>query len=353
MQDNPYFKFPFYIKASIFLIGLYTFIDMLYIARNIIVPVIYATIIAIVLSPLVNFLEKKKINRVIAVLCTMIPTILIIAGLSSLLIKQASRFGQTFPKLIKKFYIFIDQITAWASLHFNISDQNINEWLTKTQDELFKHGGSFIGNTLSTMGNMLIFSLIILFYIFLLLYYEPLIIEFIHRLFDKNNGKEVKEILAETKTLIRSYLTGLLIEAVIVAVLYSTGLFVIGIDYAIMLGVMAALLNFIPYLGGIITLTITLLIAFFTKESPSYMLFVFILYLIIHILDNTFILPKIVASKVKLNVLVSVTVILLGNYLWGVAGLLISIPVTGIIKLIFDHIESLKPIGFLLGKKYK
>ena len=140
-----------------------------------------------------------------------------------------------------------------------------------------------------------------------------------------------------------------MIEAAIIATLNSVGLLILGIDYAIILGITGALLNVIPYIGGVIAIALPMIIAFVTKDSISYPLLVMGIYLVIQFTDNHLIIPRIVASKVKINALVSVIAVLIGGSLWGVAGMFLSIPLTAILKVVFDHIEILKPWGFLLG----
>jgi predicted PurR-regulated permease PerM len=144
-------------------------------------------------------------------------------------------------------------------------------------------------------------------------------------------------------------LVGLVIEFVIVAILNSIVLLLLGIDYAILLGIIGALLNVIPYIGGLVGVAIPMMIALVTKESSWYALYVLIGYYIIQLIDNNYLVPYIVASKVKINALFSVIVVIAGNALWGVPGMFLSIPLLAIVKLIFDHIEPLKPWGFLLG----
>lgn len=141
----------------------------------------------------------------------------------------------------------------------------------------------------------------------------------------------------------------MLIEAAIVGTLYSTGLLLIGIDYAILLGIIGAILNVIPYLGGLIAASLYMLIAFTTKDSASYVLWVLVLFVVVHLIDNSYIIPKLVASKVKINAFVAITAVLAGGALWGVPGMFLAIPLTGVIKLIFDRIEPLKPWGYLLS----
>jgi predicted PurR-regulated permease PerM len=186
-------------------------------------------------------------------------------------------------------------------------------------------------------------------YIFLILFYQPIIIESIRRFFAESNQKEVSEIISQTKTVIQRYLTGLVIEAIIVAALDTVALLILGIEYAFLLGIIGALLNIIPYIGGLIAVALPMIVALVTKSSPFYALYVLAAYYFIQIIDNNYIVPKIVASKVKINALFSIIVIIAGNALWGIPGMFLSIPLLAIVKLICDHIESLKPLGFLLG----
>jgi predicted PurR-regulated permease PerM len=182
----------------------------------------------------------------------------------------------------------------------------------------------------------------------MLLYYQPLLSEFIHKLFGANNGVQVAEILVETKAIIQSYLSGLFIEFVLVAVLNAAGLLLLGINYAILLGIIGALLNVIPYIGGIVAVALIMAVALVTK-SGLYALYALAVILFIQFIDNNYIIPKIIGSKVKLNSFICLVAVLLGDALWGVPGMFLSIPLTAIVKLIFDRIESLKPWGYLLG----
>jgi predicted PurR-regulated permease PerM len=140
-----------------------------------------------------------------------------------------------------------------------------------------------------------------------------------------------------------------MLEMVIIATLNSIGLICLGIDYAIILGIIGALVNVIPLIGGYLSIIPPLIIAFITKDSAIYAMLVIIVYAVIQSIDDHFIIPYIVASRVKINALISLIVVFIGGALWGIPGMFISIPVTAIIKVIFDNIEGLKPWGFLLG----
>jgi predicted PurR-regulated permease PerM len=321
---------------------------VLYIGQDIILPVIYATILAILLNPLVNYLHRHRINRVVAILFALFLGIIVVGGLIYFISSQATMFSDTFPQLKLKIIALFDQVVKWFSHTFGVSTSKVNLWIKNTQAEGMKNSSAVIGQTLDTISGVLIMIFLLPVYIFMILFYKPLLLEFIDRLFSREDHAMVQEVLSETKTLIQNYLVGLLLETLIVAILNATGLLILGIQYAILIGLIGALLNLIPYVGGIVAIALPMIIALATK-SPEYTLYVFIVYILVQFIDNNFLVPKIVASKVKINALVSIIVVLVGGTLWGVPGMFLSIPMTAILKVMFDRIQPLKPWGFLLG----
>ena len=348
-MTNEGLKLPGYIKASILLIGIAVLLTMLYVARSILVPVVFATILAIVLHPVVNFFVDKKVNRVLAIILTLFLTFLVIAAFAALIISQGSRLRDSLPMLADKFNEMLNQAITWVSSHFDINTHKVNDWIIKVRGELINSSSAAIGNTLVSLGNLLIVIFLIPVYVFMLLFYNPILIEFIHRIFSSGNQSKVSEIVTQTKTVIQRYLIGLIIEAGIIAVLNTVALLALGIEYALLLGIIGAILNIIPYIGGLVAVALPMIVALITKESGWYPVYVMVIYYIIQLIDNNFIVPKIVASKVKLNALFSLLVVFVGNAIWGIPGMFISIPLLAIVKLICDHVEPLKPWGFLLG----
>ncbi len=345
---GPNFKTPLYVKACLIPLGFIAFTLVLYITQGILVPFIYATIIAIVLSPVVNYLVRKKINRIVAIAITIVLLIVITIAIIGLLMSQASLFSEAFPQLLSKFHSLLHQSESWASEHFHISTKQIKSWIDETNAEILKGSRALIGKTLINIGSLLVIVFLIPVYIFMILYYQDHILIFIHRLFSANKMEALNEVLSTSKKIIQSYLVGLMLEALIVATLNSCSLLLLGIDYAILLGVMGALVNVIPYVGGIVAVAMPMIIALAT-HSPSHALMVLAAYIIIQFIDNHYIIPKVVASKVKINALVSMMVVLAGGALWGLPGMFLSIPLTAILKVIFDRVEGLKPWGYLLG----
>lgn len=348
METNPWIKLPFYAKAALLLIGLYTFTSILYITQDIILPLIYGAIIAISISPAVKFLVEKGVNRTLAIFAVLGLAMLLIAALIIFLITQASLVGEAWPQLLDKFEALLNETIAWVSGNFGISTSQINAWIAKSREQLLSKSGSAIGVTLTTVSGVLASLILTPVYTFMILYYQPHLIEFIYQLFGGAHDKKVSEILNETKGIVQGYLAGLFAEFAIVAVLNAVGLLVLGIQYAILLGIIGALLNVIPYLGGLIAMALFAVVALLTK-SPIYVVYVIGLYTLIQLIDNNYIVPKIVGSKVKLNALVSIIVVIAGAALWGIPGMFLSIPLTAVVKLILDRIEPWKPWGFLLG----
>jgi predicted PurR-regulated permease PerM len=342
-------KLPVFIKAISILIGLIALLTVLYIGKNIIVPLIFSIIIAIILHPVVNFFMRRKINRIFAIIITLFFTFSLLAAFCGLLYSQAARFYESWPVLVDKFTLILHQSITWASGYFDIDAQKIQDWLANAKTEVISTIRATIGHTLISIGSGLMMVFLVPVYIFLMLYYQPLLIEFIRRLFAKSDQSQVSELITQTKTVIQHYLIGLIIEAIIIAIMDSLGLLILGIDYAILLGIIGALLNVIPYIGGIVAVALPMMIALTTKSTPLYALYVLGIYYFIQLIDNHYIFPKIVASKVKINMLFAILVVLAGYALWGIAGMFLSLPILALIKLIFDHIEPLKPWGFLLG----
>ena len=341
-------KFPYYAKISLILIGFYVLISMLSILQDIVLPIIYAMLLAIHVSPLVNFLTNKGLNRTISICLVLFFSFTILVAIILWVVSQASLLGEAFPVLSAKFEELLKSAVSWASDTFNIRTSKINRWVTDTKNDLFENTGAAIGITLTTVGGVLATVFLTPVYMFMLLYYKPHLIQFVHNLFRNNQEEKVAEVLTETKSIVQSYLLGLLAEMAIVATLNSIGLLILGIEYAILLGIGGAILNVIPYLGGLIAIGIFMIIALVTK-APVYALYVFILYAVIQFIDNNLIVPRIVGSKVKLNALVCLIAVIAGGALWGIPGMFLSIPIMAIIKLILDRTPELKPWGFMLG----
>ena len=341
---------PFYAKLALLLVGVYVFVAILSITQAILVPFLFGVIIAIVLHPIVNWLVKRRISRALAILITLAPVILLTGIILFLITTQAGLLSSLLPKMLHKIQELLHQLLLWISGLVHTNATQVNKWATETEDRLILSTSTAIGQFFIALSFMLEETLLACIYTVLLLFYEPLIVTFLYKLFERRT-KTMAEVFTETRSLIQKYLTGLIMEAVIVASMYAIGLYLMGIEFALLLGVIAALLNVIPYIGGLVAVSLMLMVTFITKDTMLYPLLVLGLAALIHFIDNTFIIPKLVASKVRINALVAITVVLAGHALWGIAGMILSIPLTGMVKLLFDRIDVLRPWGLLLGNQ--
>ena len=344
-MDSPIKKYPFYLKSTVVIFGLILICYALVNLKGILAPLSFSFIIAILLNPLVTKLQQRGVHKVVSIILSLLLALLIVGGILFFISTQLMNFGENLPELKIRFNDHLAHFQQWVSgtFKFSIAKQQ------KAIDDLLKSGqslvGSAVGSALGTLG--LIFLVPI--YTFLLLFYKTLIVNFFHEVFAEENTQKVSEVLVETKSAIQSYMVGLLLEALVVAVMNSVALMLLGVDYAILLGVIGALLNMLPYIGGIVAILLPVIIASVTKDGFTTQLGVIGAYGIIQFIDNNFLVPFLVSSRVQINAFFSIVIVLLGGALWGVAGMFLSIPFLAILKIIFDRLPEMKPWGKLLG----
>ncbi|MFZ1688010.1 MAG: AI-2E family transporter [Flavobacteriales bacterium] len=339
---------PQYQKLSVILLGLVALIYSLSIAQSIIVPMLFALLLAMLLNPVVNGLTRIRLPRVVAIALAVLLAMLALAGVSYFIVTQAAHFSETLPQLEKKLNGLLREAERWAQDSFDMKRTEVTDAVEKVKDESMAKGGSLVGQTITTVGTLFAFFFLLPVFTFLLLLYKQLLITFIAKLFLAKDHEVLGEVLTQTKGMVQSYLVGLMMEAGIVTVLNWVGLMIIGVPYALLLAVIGAVLNLIPYIGMIIATILPMLVALATLE-PTAALWVFALYLAVQFIDNNFIVPKVVASRVELNALVSIIVVMAGGALWSIPGMFLAIPVTAMLKVIFDRVPALEPFGFVLG----
>lgn len=339
--------YPFYIKAPMVIIGIYLFFYILFLLQDIIVPFAFAGLIAVLLNPLYNKLQQWRVNKIVAICITILVAILVLGAVLFFLSAQIAQFGEMIPQLKAKSMSLLHQAQSWLSSSFGISTE---KQMTMV-NEAMNNSKAYLGATINTVFGMLGVFVLIPLYVFLLLYYKPLILNFIFEVFEEDNSDQVAEILQETKSAVQSYIVGLMIETSIIAVMNSAALLILGVKYAILLGVIGAILNLIPYIGGVVAILLPVLMSFVTKDGFTTPLLIVGAYTLIQFVDNNIIVPRVVSSKVSVNALISIIVVLLGGTLWGVSGMFLSIPFVAVLKIIFDRIDELKPWGKLLGDK--
>ncbi len=182
-----------------------------------------------------------------------------------------------------------------------------------------------------------------------MLFYRRRLLKFLVDVFKEENKAKVYDIVETVQYIIRKYVVGLFLEMSTVAVVCCTVFLLLGIKYAILLGLITALFNIVPYIGIFSALLLNIIITFATTAMATKVLLVAVTVVAVHLIDSNILLPLIVGSKVRINAFITLLGVVLGEMIWGISGMFLSIPVIAMAKIIFDRIESLKQWGVLLG----
>ncbi len=336
--------------AALFII-LFSLVLLIYLASDILFPLLMALLMAIMLRPVVAFLNTRlKFPNVIAVLLSVIMSLAVIAAIVFFISRQITSFMGDLPQIRHNLSNHLHQVEDWLNEHLNISYNKQKDYIAQIKEGNMP-GNFTAGSVLNSFSGNLFSAVMIFMYTFLILLYRTLFFNFLTRLISPVHHAVLREILFEIKVVIRGYLAGLLIELCIVAVMVSAGQWLVGIDYFIFLGMLTAILNLIPYIGILLATIISIFVALASSTSLSPVLGVLVVNAVVHFVDSNILLPRIVGSKVSINALASIVGVIIGGTLVGVAGMFLAIPVIAILKVIFDRIEPLKPWGYLLGQE--
>ena len=337
--------YPFYIRATIILFGLILCSYALSNLRDILAPFSFALLIAILLNPLVNRLEIWRISKVPAIAIALLVAIVVIGAVWYFLATQMMHFTSQLPALEIKTDSLVSKLQH--DLASKIPMDRQNQYIAEAKAGIKPVIAQTLGSVMGTLATVFLLPV----YTFLLLYYKTLMLNFLYEIFAEENEAEVREVLLRVRGAISSYMYGLLIEGTIVATLNTIALFILGVPYAILLGILGALLNVLPFFGGILAALLPMMVATITEDGFHTQIGIAISYMVIQFIDNHFLIPYIVSSRVKINALISIVVVLLGAAVWGLSGMFLSIPFIGILKIVFDRIPEMQPWGRLLGSE--
>jgi len=342
-------SWPFYARLALILVSIFLILYGIYVGQDILLPFGFAFLIAVLLQPIEKFIRRFKIPRVMAILIAILTAFVFLFSLVTFISHQISSFVNDVPAIEKNLTRFFNDVQTWISKTFHFSKQQQQQVLDKAKQENGDTATVIATSTLSVLTASLLSLTLVPIYVFLFLYYRNHLHMFIIHLFNEKHSAKVSKVIMEIRSVVQHYVTGLLIETSCVAVLNCVGLLLIGAPYPILLGVIGAILNLIPYIGGLIAVILTGIIALINTGDAYIMLASIGVYLVVQFIDNNFLVPRIIGSSVQLNALVSIAAVLIGGTLCGVGGMFLSLPFMAIFKVICDHVDHLKPWGMLLG----
>ena len=347
---NEAIKLPFYTKLTFVLVSLLILGYVFYIGQGIIIPVLLAFLFAIILSPLVQFLKTKlRFPHILAVMIAVLLFVTLFIGIFTCISYQATDMVKDVDKIQRNLTIHLKHLQDFFRTNFNLSQSQQREYIDQATTDSVEKGKELLGSTLLSFSDTLLNLILIPIYIFLILLYRTHFIMFLTKLFKKENHIKLFDILSQIKIAVKSYIVGLVLEMIFVAVLTAIGLMIIGVKYAILLGIITGILNVIPYIGILIAGLLTIIASLTGSAEISIILGIIIVNVIVQLIDNNILVPMVVSSKVKINALVSIIGIIIGSALAGISGMFLAIPIIAILKVIFDRLESLEPWGYLMG----
>ena len=338
-------KYPFYLKMTIVLAGLILTVYILRVLGGVLIPLAFAMLAAVLLNPVFKWVCRPSMPRALSVLITVLLGMVCFAAIFFLLWKEVAQFGEALPLFKVKVNSLTESVEYWINQQFGVTPVKQVAYVKN----VLSGAQASIGSALGTVLGLLSLVLLIPTYVFMLLYYKTLILNFIYEVFAEEHYKRVAEVLSQTKAAIQSYVVGLLVEMLIVAIMNILALLLLGVKYAILIGTLGAVINLLPIVGGIISILLPVMVVTVTRDGFSTQLAVILSYLAIQFIDNHIIFPRFVSVKVQINALISLIAVFLGDALWGIPGMFLSLPLIAVVKIICDRIDELKPWGKLLG----
>lgn len=343
-------QLPFYAKLTFILLALISLLFVFYIGQGILVPIIMSFLFAILLYPMVQFLKSKlRFPNVLAVMIAVILFVLFFVGLFVFLSFQISDFTEDYDKIEKNLTIHLANIQDYIRTNFNLSSSEQKEYIDTATEDSMEKGKEIIGTTLMSFTDTLLNLTLIPIYTFLILLYRTHFLMFLGKLVSKENHAQLKDILTNIRMAINSYIVGLIIELICVATMTTIGFMLIGVKYAILLGIITGILNLIPYIGILFAGALSIVASLTGSPDLSVIIGVIAVTVVVQLIDNNILVPMIVSSKVEINAFISIIAIIIGGAIAGVSGMFLALPILAVLKVIFDRIESLEPWGYLMG----
>lgn len=321
---------------------------LLYFGKPVLVPLFFAILLAMLMAPVCRWLDQR-VPRAIS--CTVCSVVLLLGFLLILwiLVFQLSDFLKDIDtireKVDRSWNLFKEEVES----RFRVSKDTQEKIMQQQMSGMKESPGTWmlkmgIGVT-SVFGG----AGLVLVFTFLLLYHKEKYERFFLKLFAGEEKQEVKDVLQQITSVAQKYLTGRILSMLFLFVLYTAALLIIGLKNALLLAAIASLLTIVPYIGPVVGAMFPILTAFVTEDSTETALWTILALVVIQLIDNYFIEPNVIGGEVSLTAFSTILAIFAGGIVWGVSGMILFIPLFGIAKIIFDHVDKLKPFGYVIG----
>ena len=342
---------PFYYNLTIKLLLLLLIVTLLVIGKPLLLPLCVALLFSFMLYPISRKLEQWRVPRSIAILISIGFAVIVVSGLIYFFYTQVMLFVDDWPVLSQQISTRIDSLYHFIHVHFNYSKFEQKNWINERFVKAGESAVKYALSIFSATGSFLASVALLPIFIFFLTYYRDKFKTFIGFVVKNGKADHVIEVIRKVSNVSQKYLKGLIIDIVILSVLNSAGLLMLCLKHAILFGVLAALLNIIPYIGVLIGSVLPIIMALITKDQFSYVIGVAGVCFVVQLLDNNIITPNVVGSSVSINPFTAIIALTIAAMVWGIVGMIIALPFVGMIKVVFDNVESLKSYGYLIGEE--
>ena len=322
---------------------------ILYFGKTLFIPLSFSLLIGFILYPICKWMETKGLNKGIAIVISILGVTLLVGAVLYLLFAQFSEFLHEWQSLRTKLIETVNQLSLFISERFDISLEKQTEFINNTVNNSGSEAFSIVRNTAYSLSESAFFLIMIPVFSALILFHRQMLSNALYELFPPERKNTIHEILIETIHEYYNFIKGMLIVYLIVGLLNSIVLWTIGIPNPFLFGFIASILTFIPYVGIMISSLLPIAVSWITYNSIWYPLAVIAVFSIVQVLEAYIIFPFAVGSRLKINTLVIIIVVIVGGIVWGAAGMILFIPFISIIKLIADRTPSLKTLSVLLG----
>lgn len=323
---------------------------ILYFGRDVLIPFAFAILISFLLYPSCAWLERKGVGRMWAVILNLSILVIIVVAIAALMVQQFLSFLTEWPALKDKLLIALADVGNALAHAFGVSAEQQEKLTVRLTEELTGGTFSLAREAISISAISAVMVILIPVYTVLILYYRHQWVKVLYRIFPAERNETTKEILTLTMKAYFNFIKGMGIVYLIVGSLNSVGLVILGVPHAVLFGFIASILTFVPYVGIMIGSLLPITMAWTTYDSAWYAFGVVIVFTVVQYLEANVIFPIAVSNRLKVNTLSVLFSIFAGGIIWGVSGMILFVPMVGIVKLIADHNYRFKTLSMLLSE---
>lgn len=339
---------PALTRSVLLLLFVLLLISLLYVGRPFLIPVGFGILLSIALTPLSRKLEKWGAPRGLAVAACVVLLFLLVVGIISVLSMRMVNLAQDMVQLQDRVFQRLNKIEHYVTGLTHWSQERQIAYLKSQTSTLLGTASAYVQSLLTSAAFTFVQFGLTLFYIYCMMYCRERFEQFLLNIVPRGEQKAAQNLEIAISEMTYQYISGRLLVLLIQGAIYYAGFLLVGAPYPLFFAVLGAILNIVPYIGAALAGLFPLLIALLTG---SFFTIVGIAGVALgnHLFESNYLTPKIVGGKVRLNPLFIVFIVVIGDYLWGIAGMILFIPMLGVVKIICDAVEALRPYGILIG----